>query len=73
MKDRYTKAVLTIIAVNLTIISVSLTLTVTDSFLRKAIPEVSAQSIVPVRVVGGRLDYETDVSGDPTLKVCMNC
>ena len=73
MIDRYIKVVLTIIAVNLTVIAVNLTLTVADSLLRKAIPEAWAQSTVPVRVVGGRLDYETDVSGGPTLKVCMNC
>ena len=64
--DRYTKIILTIIAINLTAIAV-------DTFLKKAIPEVWAQSTVNVRVVGGRLDYETDVSGRPTLKVCTQC
>jgi hypothetical protein len=66
MIDRYTKVILTVIAVNLT-------LTVADSFLRKVIPEAWAQGIVDVHVVGGRLDYETDVSGGPTLKVCTQC
>lgn len=75
MIDRYTKVILTIIAVNLTLI-------VADSLLRKAIPEVWAQSTMPVRVLGGqlsvhveggRLDYETDISGGPTLKVCTQC
>lgn len=66
MIDRYTKVILTIIAVNLTLI-------VADSLLKKAVPEVWAQNTVPVRVVGGRLDYETDISGGPTLKVCLNC
>lgn len=66
MMDRYTKVILTIIAVNLTLI-------VGDGFLRKAIPDVWAQNIVSVRVVGGQLDYETDVKGGPTLKVCTQC
>jgi hypothetical protein len=64
--DRYTKIILTIIAINLTAIAV-------DTFLKKAIPEVWAQSTVNVLVVCGRLDYETDVSGGPTLKVCTQC
>ena len=75
MTDRYTKVILTIIAVNLTLI-------VADNFLSKAIPDVWAQNIVSVRVVGGqvgvhvdggRLDYETDTTGGPTLKVCTQC
>jgi hypothetical protein len=40
--------------------------------LLKPIPVV-AQGTMNVRVVGGRLDYETDVSGGPTLKVCTQC
>lgn len=64
--DRYTKIVLTVIALNLTISSVQI---VTDAIAPKAM----AQNIVPVRVMGGRLDYETDVSGGPTLKVCTQC
>lgn len=64
--DRYTKIILTIIALNLTLIS-------GDKFLTIAIPDVWAQNVVPVRVIGGRLDYETDVSGGPTLKVCLQC
>lgn len=66
MIDRYTKIILTVIAVNLTFI-------VADVFLKRAVPEVWAQGTINVRVVGGRLDYETDVSGGPTLKVCTNC
>ena len=64
--DRYTKIILTIIALNLTLIT-------GDKFLTTAIPEVWAQNVVPVRVIGGRLDYETDISGGPTLKVCLQC
>lgn len=29
--------------------------------------------VMDVRVVGGTLDYETDVTGGPTLKVCTQC
>jgi hypothetical protein len=28
---------------------------------------------IDVHIVGGRLDYETDVNGGPTLKVCTQC
>lgn len=66
MIDRYTKVVLTVIAVNLTLI-------VAEGLLRKTIPEAWAQQTIPVQVVGGRLDYETDMSGGPTLKVCTEC
>lgn len=64
--DRYTKIILTIIAVNLSFITA-------DTLLKKAVPEVWAQGTMNVRVVGGRLDYETDISGGPTLKVCTQC
>lgn len=64
--DRYVKILLTIIAVDLTLI-------VADVVLRRALPEAWADRTVDVRVVGGRLDYETDVSGGPTLKVCTSC
>ena len=64
--DKYTKFILTVIAINLTVLTVERAVTV-------LVPEVSAQSTVNVRVVGGRLDYETDVSGGPTLKVCTQC
>ena len=37
------------------------------------IPDAVAQGIMRVHVEGGRLDYETDVSGGPTLKVCTAC
>jgi hypothetical protein len=73
MIDRYTRVVLTIIAVNLTLIAMSLTVTVSDRLLKTAVPEAWAQNIVPVRVVGGKLDYETDITSGPTLKVCTNC
>lgn len=73
--DRYSKIVLTVIAINLSINTVEI--------VRDAVaPKAMAQSVTPVRVVGGsldvevtggRLDYETDVSGGPTLKVCTNC
>ena len=54
-------------------LAVNLTLLVGDGLLKKAVPDVWAQNTVPVYVEGGRLDYETDVSGGPTLKVCLNC
>ena len=67
MIDFYTKAVLTIIAV-------SLVLLVADRAVDIFIPDaVAAQGTVRVYVEGGRLDYETDVSGGPTLKVCTAC
>ena len=64
--DRYTKIILTIIALNTTLI-------VGDSLLGKLIPDVWAQDTINVYVEGGRLYYETDVSGGPTLKVCTQC
>lgn len=62
MIDRYTKTILTVIAINLTLI-------VGDDLLTRVIPDAWAQEPMAVRVVGGRLDYETDVSGGPTLKI----
>ncbi len=53
--DRYTKIILTIIAINSSPI-------VLERLSQIAIPEARAQNTVNVRVVGGRLDYETDVS-----------
>lgn len=64
--DRYTKAILTVIAVSLAVIA-------SDVVLDRMVPEATAQGIVDVHVVGGRLDYETDVTGGPTLKVCTEC
>jgi len=65
--DKYTKIILTIIALNTTLI-------VGDSLLSKLIPDVWAQGTVNVYVVGGRLDYETDITGGATLFVkCINC
>jgi hypothetical protein len=73
--DRYTKVVLTVIAINLT-------LTTLSEGMKRAVPDAWAATATPVRVTGGyldvhvsggRLDYETDVTGGPTLKVCTQC
>ena len=71
--DRYTKVVLTVIAINLT-------LTTLSEGMKRAVPDAWASTSVyveggylDVNVSGGRLDYETDVSGGPTLKVCTQC
>jgi hypothetical protein len=61
--DLYTRVVLTVIAAALVWIALKDVLA----------PPSRAQGVVSVRIVGGRLDYETDVSGGPTLKVCTNC
>ena len=61
--DRYTKTVLTVIAVAL----------VWLAFKDSILPPAWAQGTVSVRIVGGRLDYETDTTGGPTLKVCTQC
>jgi hypothetical protein len=61
--DLYTKIVLTVIAVAL----------VWNAIKDVVAPPSWAQGVVSVQVVGGRLDYETDVSGGPTLKVCTSC
>ena len=66
MIDRYTKAIMTIIAASLVLI-------VADNFLERVVPEAWAQSVVPVKVVGGQLDYETDITSGPTLKICIDC
>jgi hypothetical protein len=63
MIDLYTKVVLTVIAAAL----------VWHAAKDALAPPSWAQDIVSVRVVGGRLDYETDISAGPTLKVCTNC
>jgi len=65
MTDHYTKIILTVIAINMTLL-------VVDSFLEKFIPNAWAETMY-VEITGGRLDYETDVSGGPTLKVCTEC
>jgi len=64
--DKYTKIILTIIALNTTLI-------VGDSLLGKLIPDVWAQGTMNVYVEGGSLDYETDITSGPTLKVCLEC
>jgi hypothetical protein len=65
MVDRYTKVVLTVIAISLVWIGVR-------DFAAEITP-AWAQGTVSVYVTGGRLDYETDISGGPTLKVCTSC
>jgi len=75
--DKYTKIILTIIALNTTLM-------VGDSLLSKFIPDAWAQETISVYVEGGRLDsvyveggrldYETDITGGATLFVkCINC
>ena len=64
--DKYTKIILTVIALNTTIMAA-------DSVFKSLIPEARAQGTMSVYVEGGRLDYETDVTGGPTLKVCTDC
>ena len=66
MIDRYTKIILTVIAINLTVI-------VASEVLTFVIPEARAQQTISVYVEGGTLDYETDITGGPTLKVCTDC
>lgn len=66
MIDRYTKIILTILAFNTSLM-------VADQILNKFFPEAWAQSVLDVNVVGGQLDYETDITGGPTLKVCIDC
>jgi hypothetical protein len=61
--DRYTNIILTVIALALVWLGIKDAIT----------PPAWAQGVMSVRVVGGQLDYETDTSGGPTLKVCTNC
>jgi len=65
MIDKYTKIILTIIAFNLTIMT-------SVDFLSAMFPDAFA-SQMNVHIDGGMLDYETDVGGGPTLKVCTDC
>ena len=59
--DYYTKAVLTIIAAALVALAA-----------RDYVLPAYAQT--PVTISGGMLDYETDLTGGPTLFVhCRNC
>ena len=36
-------------------------------------PVLGQSGVMDVHVVGGTLDYETDVRAGPTLKVCTQC
>ena len=63
MIDRYTKVVLTIIAAALVGLVVRGPMTT----------HAWGDDVVQVHVVGGTLDYETDITGGPTLKVCTSC
>lgn len=71
--DRYAKIVLTILAINTTILAA-------DVVVSRFISDAWAQSSVyveggnlDVNITGGQLDYETDMTGGPTLKVCTEC
>jgi hypothetical protein len=44
-----------------------------SAILLKPEPAFAQGRVLEVRVVGGRLDYETDISSGPTLKVCTAC
>lgn len=61
--DSYTKTVLTVIAVALAWLAIKDTVA----------PASFAQGVMSVRIVGGTLDYETDLKSGPTLKVCTSC
>jgi hypothetical protein len=63
MTDRYTKIVLTVIAAALVCIATKGTVA----------PLAWGAGVVDVHVVGGMLDYETDMKIGPTLKICTNC
>ena len=62
MNDRFTKTVLVVIAMNLTFLSVHF-------LIKDFVLDATAQSVMNVRIIGGRLDYSTDISGGPTLEV----
>ena len=62
MIDRFTKTVLIVIALNLTFLSVHF-------LIKDFVSDATAQSVMSVRIVGGRLDYSTDMSTGPTLEV----
>jgi len=71
--DRYTKVILTVVALNLTLI-------VLNGALEKFVPEAWAQDLsvysrepVGVYVIGGKLDYQTDMTTGPILQVCTDC
>jgi hypothetical protein len=64
MKDRYIKVILTIIAINLTLMT---SFQLLDVFIPNAIAS-------DMHITGGKLDYETDMQSGPTLFVhCTNC
>lgn len=71
--DKYTKFVLTVLAINTTLLAI-------DVVATRFIEDASAQTPVyvegghlSVEITGGRLDYETDITSGPTLKVCTQC
>ncbi len=65
LMDRTTKFLLAVIAAGLWA-------NIGAVFLKPQ-PAFAQRGVIDVRVVGGQLDYETDVSGGPTLKVCTEC
>lgn len=64
--DKTTKIILAAIALGLWLNAGAALLKPTPVFAQSGGP-------IDVHIVGGRLDYETDVSGGPTLKVCTQC
>jgi hypothetical protein len=62
MDSWFMRVVLALIAINLTVLTA-------HQVAKEFTKEANAQGIVSVRIVGGRLDYSTDVSGGPTLEV----
>ena len=73
MVDRYVKVVLTIIALNLTVIVLHGAF---EALTQTAHANVATPVYVEggsIHIDGGRLDYETDITGGPTLKVCTDC
>ena len=69
MVDGYTKSVLTIIAICLVVIAAK----DSDSSGSATNRVYVVGGSMGVHVEGGKLDYETDVSGGPTLKICTQC
>ena len=63
--DKTTKTILAAIAIGLWLNAAVA--------LFRPTPVVAQGGPIEVRVAGGRLDYETDETGGPTLKVCTQC